>query len=143
MSEVESVYAGANHLPHQAVEGVSCHIGSQLLDTRPVMETVDKMLALVARLRANGVRIQHLDLGGGLGVSYKPSDNAPGIADTVAAMREKVRGHDLIVKLEPGRSIVGEAGILLTRVLYRKLTPRKGFVGGDAPTKDLLRPPPY
>jgi diaminopimelate decarboxylase len=143
ISEVEGVYARANHLPHLAVEGVSCHIGSQLLDIRPVMETVDKMLALVARLRSNGVAIRHLDLGGGLGVSYKPSDKAPCISGTVGAMSEKVRGHDLLVKVEPGRSIVGESGVLLTRVLYRKQTPRKEFVVVDAAMNDLLRPALY
>jgi diaminopimelate decarboxylase len=101
------------------------------------------MLGLVERLRGHGVGIRHLDLGGGLGVSYKPSDEAPGIAETVAAIREKVRGHHLLVKLEPGRSIVGEAGVLLTRVLYRKLTPRKEFVVVDAAMNDLLRPALY
>jgi diaminopimelate decarboxylase len=143
ISEVEGVYARAKRLQHLALEGVSCHIGSQLLDTDPMMETVDKMLALVARLRANDIPITHLDLGGGLGVAYKPQDKAPGIADVVSAVRAKVHGHNLTIMLEPGRSIVGESGVLLTRVLFRKVTPRKEFIVVDAAMNDLLRPALY
>jgi diaminopimelate decarboxylase len=143
ISEVEAVYARAHHLPNLAVEGVGCHIGSQLLDPAPLMEAVDKMVALVERLRANGIPIRHLDLGGGLGVPYKPSDTAPLIEDVVSTMREKVRSRDLTVMVEPGRSIVGEAGVLLTRVLYRKQTPRKEFIVVDAAMNDLIRPALY
>ncbi len=143
ISEVEGVYSRAKHLRHLALDGVSCHIGSQLLDTDPMMETVDKMLALVSRLRANQIPITHLDLGGGLGVSYKPQDKAPCITDVVNAMRQKVEGHNLTVMMEPGRSIVGESGVLLTRVLFRKLTPRKEFIVVDAAMNDLIRPALY
>jgi diaminopimelate decarboxylase len=143
ISEVEAVYARAKNLHNLALEGVSCHIGSQLLDTDPMMETVDKMLALTGRLRANGIPIKHLDLGGGLGVAYKPQDKAPGISDVVAAMRRKVEGRDLKIMVEPGRSIVGESGVLLTRVLFRKQTPRKEFIVVDAAMNDLIRPALY
>ncbi|HUS07662.1 MAG TPA: hypothetical protein VMZ52_15255, partial [Bryobacteraceae bacterium] len=87
--------------------------------------------------------IRHLDLGGGLGVPYKPADTAPVIRDVVAAIRQKVQGRNLTVIVEPGRSIVGEAGTLLTRVLYRKQTPRKEFVVVDAAMNDLIRPALY
>jgi diaminopimelate decarboxylase len=137
------VYSRARHLRHLALDGVSCHIGSQLLDTDPMMETVDKMLALVDRLRANQIPITHLDLGGGLGVPYKPHDKAPCITNVVNAMRQKVEGHNLTVMVEPGRSIVGESGVLLTRVLFRKLTPRKEFIIVDAAMNDLIRPALY
>ncbi len=143
ISEVEAVYARAKGLCNIALEGVSCHIGSQLLDTGPMMETVDKMLALVGRLRANGIPIRHLDLGGGLGVAYKPEDKAPGIAEVVSAIASKVDGHNLKIMVEPGRSIVGAAGVLLTRVLFRKQTPRKEFIVVDAAMNDLIRPALY
>jgi diaminopimelate decarboxylase len=143
IAEVEAVYAWAGTLSGLRMEGVSCHIGSQLLDTDPVMEAVDKMLALVDRLRAAGVPIQHLDLGGGLGIRYKPGDQAPPIADTILRMRQKVQGRDLHLMVEPGRSIVGESGVLLTRVLYRKHTQRKEFLVVDAAMNDLIRPALY
>jgi diaminopimelate decarboxylase len=143
ISEVEGVYARANTVTNIAVEGVSCHIGSQILDADPVMEAVDKMLALVERLRTAGIRIRHLDLGGGLGVPYRPSDEAPKIETVVEGIRNRVAGRDLEVMVEPGRSIVGEAGVLVTRVLYRKRTARKEFVVVDAAMNDLIRPALY
>lgn len=143
ITEVEAIYAAAKSLKNLALEGVSCHIGSQLLDTAPIMETVDKMMALVARLRAQGIPIKHLDLGGGLGVAYKPQDKAPCIPELVAAIRAKVEGRDLKIMVEPGRSIVGESGVLLTKVLFRKQTPRKEFIVVDAAMNDLIRPALY
>jgi diaminopimelate decarboxylase len=143
IAEVEDVYARALRFQHLAPEGVSCHIGSQLLDTAPVMEAVDKMLGLVERLRGQGVPISHLDLGGGLGVPYKPSDSAPDIESVVEAMAGKVADRGLEVMVEPGRSIVGESGVLLTRVLYRKHTATKEFVVVDAAMNDLIRPALY
>jgi diaminopimelate decarboxylase len=143
IAEVEHVYSRALHHPNIALEGVSCHIGSQILDTAPLLESVDKMLALVDRLRGNGVPIRHLDLGGGLGVAYKPTDEAPSIPDLIAAIREKARGRNLKIMVEPGRSIVGDAGVLLTRVLYRKQTPAKEFIVVDAAMNDLIRPALY
>jgi diaminopimelate decarboxylase len=143
ISEVEAVYARAAALPNLEVEGVSCHIGSQILDADPLMEAVDKMLALVDRLRASAIAIAHLDLGGGLGVPYRPAEQAPAISDVVASVRERVAGRDVQVMVEPGRSIVGEAGVLLTQVLYRKQTARKEFVVVDAAMNDLIRPALY
>jgi diaminopimelate decarboxylase len=143
ISEVTAVYRRAVELPNVLVEGVSCHIGSQILDTNPLMEAVDKMIALVDRLRAAEVPIRHLDLGGGIGVPYRPADSAPEIPDIVGAIRKKVAGRDLTVSVEPGRSIVGEAGVLLTRVLYKKQTARKQFIVVDAAMNDLIRPALY
>jgi diaminopimelate decarboxylase len=143
ISEVTAVYRRAVGLPNVLVEGVSCHIGSQILDTNPLMEAVDKMIALVDRLRAAEVPIRHLDLGGGIGVPYRPADSAPEIPDIVGAIRKKVAGRDLTVSVEPGRSIVGEAGVLLTRVLYKKQTARKQFIVVDAAMNDLIRPALY
>lgn len=143
ISEVEAVYARYAHLPHIALEGVSCHIGSQMLDADPIFEAVEKMVALVERLRATGLPIRYLDLGGGLGVPYKANEQSPGIAGVVAGIRRRVQGHQLRVMVEPGRSIVAEAGALITRVLYRKQTPRKEFLITDAAMNDLIRPALY
>jgi diaminopimelate decarboxylase len=143
ISDVEEVYSRADARPNIAVEGVSCHIGSQILDPDPVMEAVDKMLALVERLRSTGIRIRHLDLGGGLGVPYRPSEQAPDIGDLVGGIRKRVAGRDLEIMVEPGRSIVGEAGVLVSRVLYRKRTSRKEFVVVDVAMNDLIRPALY
>ena len=143
MSEVEGVYARAKCLPRLLLEGVSCHIGSQMLDTAPMLEAIGKMVALVDRLRADGVPIRHLDLGGGLGVSYQSEQAAPDIGTFIGQMVAMAAGRDLELMIEPGRSIVGEAGVLLTRVLYRKLTPQKEFVVADAAMNDLIRPSLY
>ena len=143
IAEVEGVYGRARCLKNVLLEGVSCHIGSQLLDTKPMMEAFDKMVDLAARLRNAGISIRTLDLGGGLGVRYKPVDHTPSIRDYIHEIRAKVAGHDLEVMIEPGRSIVGEAGVLLTRVLYRKANGPKQFVIVDAAMNDLLRPTLY
>ncbi len=143
ISEVEGVYARAKGLKNLALESVSCHIGSQLLDPSPLMEAVDKMLALVDRLRANGIPIRYADLGGGLGVGYRAGDGTPSIADYVGGLRKRVAGHGLHVAIEPGRSIVADAGVLLTQVLYRKRNAAKEFVIVDAAMNDLIRPALY
>lgn len=140
---VESVYERARALGNLDLEGISCHIGSQLLDTSPLMEALDAVLALAARLRAAGIPIQHLDLGGGLGVPYKPSQHEPDVAAHIRAVCERCAGHGLTLMMEPGRSIVGPAGALLSRVLYRKSSETKEFVVVDAAMNDLIRPALY
>ncbi|MGA2598183.1 MAG: diaminopimelate decarboxylase [Bryobacteraceae bacterium] len=143
IAEAEEVYRRARSLNSLRLEGVSCHIGSQLLDTSPMMQAFEKVIALGDRLRARGIPVGTLDLGGGLGVSYKPSDRTPSVSDFVDALVSKVAGRDLSVMIEPGRSIIGEAGVLLTRVLYRKSNGHKEFVIVDAAMNDLLRPALY
>ncbi|MBI2688163.1 MAG: diaminopimelate decarboxylase [Acidobacteria bacterium] len=143
IAAVEAVYARAAQFSHIAAEGVSCHIGSQLLDTAPLKEALDAVLELVERLRANGVPIRHLDLGGGLGVPYKPEQEEPDVTAHIQAVCERCAGHDLKLMMEPGRSIVGPAGVLLSRVLYRKSTDTKEFVVVDAAMNDLIRPALY
>jgi diaminopimelate decarboxylase len=139
----EELYLRAAKLPGITVEGASCHIGSQLLDLAPLLEAAGKMLRLISRLRARGLRIRHLDLGGGLGVAYQPKDHNANIEKFIAALREKITSFDLTLMLEPGRSIVGEAGILLTRVLLVKCNGAKTFVIVDAAMNDLIRPALY
>ncbi|MGD1098331.1 MAG: diaminopimelate decarboxylase [Bryobacteraceae bacterium] len=143
IGEAEAMYERARCHKNLLLEGVSCHIGSQLLDPSPVMEAVDRVLELISRLRAKGFHISHADLGGGLGVAYKPGDIAPAISEFVAALRTRLSGRDLRVMIEPGRSIVGGAGVLLTRVLYRKKTGDKEFVVVDGAMNDLIRPVLY
>ncbi len=143
IAEVEDVYARALALQNISLESVSCHIGSQLLDMRPLLEAIRKMIALAERLRARGVPIRHIDLGGGLGVPYRTTDPRPQIGSLVGDLVQLLEGHQLHAMLEPGRSIVAEAGMLLTRVLYRKRNGDKEFVIVDAAMNDLLRPALY
>jgi len=141
--DAEGVYERAKAFKNLILEGVSCHIGSQILDITPMLEVFDKMVALVECLRRMGLPIRSLDLGGGLGVPYKPGETAPDIRDYVRAMCERVAGHNLEILIEPGRSIVAEAGVLLTRVLYRKTNGDRQFVIVDAAMNDLIRPALY
>jgi diaminopimelate decarboxylase len=143
ISEVEAVYDRARSLRNIVATGVSCHIGSQLLDIDPMMEAVDKILAMAERLRAAGHAIRHVDFGGGLGVAYKSADATPEIRAFIGKLKDKVQGRSLDVMVEPGRSIVGAAGALLTRVLYRKRTAKKEFLIVDAAMNDLIRPALY
>jgi diaminopimelate decarboxylase len=143
ISEAETVYERARALQNLSLDAVSCHIGSQITDIVPMLEVFDKMIALVERLRARGLSIHSLDLGGGLGVAYKPGDKAPSICELVQAMCQRTAGHDLEILIEPGRSIVAEAGVLLTRVLYRKSNGERQFVIVDAAMNDLIRPALY
>ncbi|MDQ2899846.1 MAG: diaminopimelate decarboxylase [Acidobacteriota bacterium] len=143
IAEAEAVYERSRRFRNLSAQGVSCHIGSQLLDTGPILEAVDKVLALTARLRSKGHPIDHVDLGGGLGIAYQAGDRAPQIGGFVAKLGGRIRGSGLTVMVEPGRSIVGPAGVLLTRVLYRKRTANKEFVVVDAAMNDLIRPSLY
>jgi diaminopimelate decarboxylase len=143
IAEAAAVYARARQFRRLSADGVSCHIGSQILDPKPIFEAVDKVLALAAELRAQGYPIRRLDLGGGLGVAYREGEQAPAIGDFVRAMDARLRDSGLRIEVEPGRSIVGPAGVLLTRVLYRKCNGSKQFVIVDAAMNDLLRPSLY
>jgi diaminopimelate decarboxylase len=143
IAEAESVYEGSRDLPNLAAAGVSCHIGSQLMDVNPILEAISRVLALSERLRVKGFNIRQVDLGGGLGVAYQAHEQAPEIRGFIAQVRAKLQGRGLRVAIEPGRSIVGRAGVLLTRVLYRKKSAEKEFVVVDAAMNDLIRPALY
>jgi len=143
IAEAECVYARAQNLPNLLAEGVSCHIGSQLMDTNPILEAAERVLSFVERLLAAGFAIRHVDLGGGLGVAYQAHEQAPEIRGFIGRLRPKLEGRGLRVMIEPGRSIVGPAGVLLTRVLYRKKTAEKEFLIVDAAMNDLIRPSLY
>jgi diaminopimelate decarboxylase len=143
MGEAAAVYERARRLPHLSAEGVSCHIGSQMLDPAPILEAVDRVLAMAAALGAQGDPIRHVDLGGGLGVAYQPGEKTPAIGSFIESLRARLRQSGLAAMVEPGRSIAGPAGVLLTRVLYRKKNGAKEFVIVDAAMNDLIRPALY
>ena len=142
IADAEAVYARADELSNLEVVGVDCHIGSQLTSLSPFLDALDRLLVLVDRLADRGIHIRHLDLGGGLGVRYR--DEQPPLAgDYIKAVRQRIEGRELTLVFEPGRSIVANAGILLTRVEYLKHTEHKDFAIVDAAMNDLIRPALY
>jgi diaminopimelate decarboxylase len=143
IADASAVYERARAFLNLSAEGVSCHIGSQILDPAPLVEALDKALALASELRARGFPIGHLDLGGGLGVAYHRGEKTPAIRSFIECLRARLCQTGLAVIVEPGRSIVGPAGVLLTRVLYRKKNGPKEFVVVDAAMNDLIRPSLY
>ncbi len=143
IGEAAAVYERARNFSNLEAEGISCHIGSQILDPAPLLEAVDKILELAVALRAKGLPINHLDFGGGLGIAYREGEHAPAIGDFIRSLTSKIRESGLAVMIEPGRSIIGASGVLLTRVLYRKRNGAKEFVVVDAAMTDLIRPSLY
>jgi diaminopimelate decarboxylase len=143
IAAAEEVYKRARQFRNLAANGVSCHIGSQILDTSPLLEALDKVLELAAKLRAEGHPIEHIDLGGGLGIAYHAGEKAPPIRAFIRSVHDRLCASGLTVMVEPGRSIVGAAGVLLARVLYRKRNGEKEFVVVDAAMNDLIRPALY
>ncbi|MEE1865547.1 MULTISPECIES: diaminopimelate decarboxylase [Pseudomonas] len=142
IADAEEVYIRAAQLPNLEVVGVDCHIGSQLTTLEPFLDALDRLLALIDRLGDCGILLRHLDLGGGLGVRY--CDEEPPLAgDYIKAIRERVGDRDLALVFEPGRYIVANAGVLLTRVEYLKHTEHKDFAIVDAAMNDLIRPALY
>ena len=138
-----ALYRRAAALPNIEVAGIDCHIGSQLLDPAPFIEALDRILALIDQLAAEGISIRHLDLGGGLGIKYKDDQVEPTVASYLTPLLDKLAGRNLRVVLEPGRRLVGNAGLLLTRVEYLKPGEDKNFAIIDAAMNDLLRPALY
>lgn len=135
-------YRRAAAMPHINVIGIDCHIGSQLTETRPFLDALDKILDLVSILKAEGIHLYHLDLGGGLGIRY--NDELPPEPDEyIKAVLERLGKTDFEILLEPGRAIVGNAGILVTQVEYLKPTAHKNFAIVDAAMNDLVRPSLY
>ncbi len=143
-------YRTAASLPHIDVVGIDCHIGSQLLDDAPLLEALDKVIELIDQLAAENIAVHHLDIGGGIGITY--ADEQPvAVGDYLARLfakvdawrAEKYQGTPIKVLFEPGRSIVGNAGILLTEVQFLKHGASKNFAVVDAAMNDLMRPAMY
>jgi len=141
LSQVGEYYAEARGLPNLELAGLSTHIGSQITQTAPFVEAAYKLAAIVRDLSADGVALKYLDLGGGLGIPYQEEPPAP--AEYAAALLGPLRDLGVKIIIEPGRVLVGNAGILLTRVVYVKETDVKRFVVVDAAMNDLIRPVLY
>ncbi|MEO8493157.1 diaminopimelate decarboxylase [Pseudomonas sp.] len=142
IADAEDVYIRAAQLPNLDVLGVDCHIGSQLTTLPPFLDALDRLLALTDRLGECGIYLQHIDLGGGVGVRYR-DEEPPQIADYIQAVRERTEGRGLTLMFEPGRYIVANASVLLTQVEYLKHTEYKDFAIVDAAMNDLIRPALY
>ena len=143
--EARTLYAQAAKQPYLTVAGVSVHIGSQITDVGTFQEALERVADLVRVLRGQGHDIRYIDAGGGLGISYEGTQESfeKQISAYAKAVLGPLQGLNLHLLLEPGRSIVGPAGVLLTRVLYRKTNNRKRFLIVDAAMNDLLRPSLY
>ena len=142
IAQAAEVYARAADMTHLDIRGVDCHIGSQLTETRPFLDALDRVLALVDRLAQQGIELSHLDLGGGLGIQYR-DETPPLPADYMADVLGQLENRNLKILIEPGRAIAGNAGILLTKVEYLKHTGHKDFAIIDAAMNDLIRPTLY
>lgn len=142
IAEAPQVYARAVSLPNLDVHGVDCHIGSQLTSVAPFLDALDRVLALIDTLAQQGIHLRHLDMGGGLGVTYD-QEQPPQPADYVKALAQRLGDRKLELILEPGRSIAANAGILLTRVEFLKCTGHRNFAIIDAAMNDLIRPALY
>ncbi|AXE99772.1 diaminopimelate decarboxylase [Paraburkholderia hospita] len=143
--EARAAYRAAAAMKHLDVVGIDCHIGSQITEVAPYLDAVDKLLELVEQIEADGVKIKHIDVGGGLGITYD-DETPPDISDFVRTLLDRIeaRGHGhRDVYFEPGRSLVGNAGMLLTRVEFLKPGVEKNFAIVDAAMNDLARPAMY
>ncbi|CRY43249.1 diaminopimelate decarboxylase [Burkholderia pseudomallei] len=143
--DARATYRAAAALPNLEVVGIDCHIGSQITELSPYLDAIDKLLDLVERIEADGVQIHHVDVGGGLGITYD-DETPPDIGAYVRAVLARIdaRGHgQREIWFEPGRSLTGNAGILLTRVEFLKQGEEKNFAIVDAAMNDLARPAMY
>ncbi|MFN7086703.1 MAG: diaminopimelate decarboxylase, partial [Burkholderiales bacterium] len=136
------LYRRARELPHLSIKGIDCHIGSQLTEIAPFVAALEKILDLLDRLQRAGIAISHLDLGGGLGIRYR-DETPPPLADYARALTDLIGKRPQKLLLEPGRALVGNAGLLLTRVEYLKHGEEKNFAIVDAAMNDLMRPALY
>jgi diaminopimelate decarboxylase len=135
-------YRLASQLPNLRTVGIDCHIGSQLVEVKPIVEALKKLKQLVENLRREGMEIQYLDLGGGLGITYE-DEEPPHPVEYASNILDEIRGFGCNLILEPGRVIVGNAGVLVSKVLYTKENKEKRFVIVDAGMNDLVRPSYY
>ena len=140
--DAERIYLKARDLPHIDVMGIDCHIGSQLTELSPFVDALERLLFLIQRLKQKGVQIRHLDLGGGLGIRYK-DETPPLPKEWASALRDQLNDFDGTVVIEPGRAIVGNAGVLVSQVNYLKHSDDKNFAVIDAAMNDMIRPSLY
>jgi diaminopimelate decarboxylase len=137
-----SIYEQAAAMPNLAVHGVDCHIGSQITELAPFIEALDLILGLVDALETKGIKISHIDVGGGIGITYS-DETPPAFANYAKAVLDKINKRNVKLLFEPGRALVGNAGVLLTKVEYLKMGEAKNFAIVDAAMNDLMRPALY
>jgi diaminopimelate decarboxylase len=142
IADAHRIYLDAAKLPQLEIRGIACHIGSQLLDPAPVAEAAAKVVALAEALNRDGIELRHLDLGGGLGIRYDDED-VPATRDYLAPLLAVLAGRKERLLLEPGRSLVGNAGVLLSKIEYLKRGEERNFAIIDAAMNDLARPALY
>ncbi|MCV2509125.1 MAG: diaminopimelate decarboxylase, partial [Neisseriaceae bacterium] len=137
-------YTYAQKQSHLTIVGIDCHIGSQLLDLTPLKEAADKIFELVVQLKQKGIILKHIDLGGGIGIPYQENEKSPDYADYAKHIAPFFKANpEIQLIFEPGRSIIGNAGVLLTKVDFIKHNQNKNFIIVDAAINDLLRPALY
>lgn len=142
MSEAREAYQYARSLPALRIVGIDCHIGSQLIKLEPLIDACSRLLDLIDVLQADGISLEHLDLGGGVGIVYQ-DEEVPDLFSYAQAVKQLLGNRCLQLVLEPGRSLIGNAGVLLTRVEFVKQNEQKHFVIVDAAMNDLMRPALY
>ena len=143
VDEAREVYKLAATLPHVKITGMDCHIGSQLTELQPFLDATDRLIRLMEQLKEDGITLKHLDLGGGLGVTYT-DETPPHPSDYAAALLNKLKDYeDLEIILEPGRAITANAGILVAKVQYLKSNESRNFAITDTGMNDMIRPALY
>ncbi|MDO5054161.1 MAG: diaminopimelate decarboxylase [Pasteurella oralis] len=143
VDQAREVYRIASQLPHIQITGMDCHIGSQLTELQPFLDATDRLIVLMEQLKQDGILLKHLDLGGGLGVTYT-DETPPHPTEYASALLEKLKAYnDLEIILEPGRAITANAGILVTKVEYIKSNESRHFAIVDAGMNDMIRPALY
>ena len=143
VNEAREVYKLAATLPHVKITGMDCHIGSQLTELQPFLDATDRLIRLIEQLKEDGITLKHLDLGGGLGVTYT-DETPPHPSDYAAALLNKLKDYeDLEIILEPGRAIAANAGILVAKVQYLKSNESRNFAITDTGMNDMIRPALY
>ena len=143
VDEAREVYKLAATLPHVKITGMDCHIGSQLTELQPFLDAADRLIRLIEQLKEDGITLKHLDLGGGLGVTYT-DETPPHPSDYAAALLNKLKDYkDLEIILEPGRAIAANAGILVAKVQYLKSNESRNFAITDTGMNDMIRPALY
>lgn len=143
VDEARAVYKLAATLPHIKITGMDCHIGSQLTELQPFLDATDRLIRLIEQLQEDGITLKHLDLGGGLGVTYT-DETPPHPSDYAAALLNKLKGYEnLEIILEPGRAIAANAGILVAKVQYLKSNESRNFAITDTGMNDMIRPALY
>jgi len=142
INQAANVYHLAAEMEHINIVGIDCHIGSQITSIDPYIDACNRLVQLITQLQSDGIPLQHIDIGGGLGIRYK-DESPPTHIDLISSIIGALGNSDCEILIEPGRSIIGKAGVLLTEVLYLKKTDEKNFAIVDAAMNDLIRPVLY